>query len=224
MLILVLSAVTVTACNTDEKLFNAFVEKLQTGYQAGTLQTKRTTAIGETLLAETSVNYTFAENGSATVQTTVRKLNENPVEGETYLESTQTSDLTADEAKEVFFDVSKISKDNFLKGQYTLSTEKTQSTLTFTASSAEKMFGVTTEEAQRISDIQVTVCVETEKLECMKITHKRKRAPTVPFPAPSPNEEQCAWGTPPQPPDGSRLKKRSARLKQGVQQGKSLCP
>ena len=99
VLILVLSAVTVTACNTDEKLFNAFVEKLQTGYQAGTLQTKRTTAIGETLLAETSANYTFAENGSATVQTTVRKLNENPVEGETYLESTQTSNLTADEAK-----------------------------------------------------------------------------------------------------------------------------
>ena len=183
VLILVLSAVTVTACNTDEKLFNAFVEKLQTGYQAGTLQTKRTTAIGKTLLAETSANYTFAENGSATVQTTVRKLNENPVEGETYLESTQTSDLTADEAKEVFFDVSKISKGNFLKGQYTLSTEKTQSTLTFTASSAEKMFGVTTEEAQRISDIQVTVCVENDKLASLQITYKLDTATTVTFTA-----------------------------------------
>lgn len=87
VLILVLSAVTVTACNTDEKLSTLLWKNCKRAIEAGTLQTKHTTAIGETLLAETSANYTFAENGSATVQTTVRKLNENPVEGETYLKA-----------------------------------------------------------------------------------------------------------------------------------------
>ena len=45
------------------------------------------------------------------------------------------------------------------------------------------MFGVTTEEAQLISHIQVTVCVENDKLASLQITYKLDTATTVTFTA-----------------------------------------